>query len=85
MELALTARQGTGSGHRSLLGEFSVPFRSWEGIPVLEWFKNLPGLFYVRAFQGDGETPLEYNMKGDDRLRIGFAAARDNRAEPESR
>lgn len=85
IEVALTARQGTTSDHRSLLAEFSVPFHAWDGIPVLEWFKNLPGLFYVQAFTGYGETLLEYNIKGDTHFRIGFAATRDNWAETKPR
>jgi outer membrane phospholipase A len=82
IEVALTARQGTTSDHRSLLAEFSVPFSAWANIPVLKWFENLPGLFYVQAFKGYGETLIDYNIKGDTQFRVGISATRDNWAEP---
>jgi outer membrane phospholipase A len=80
-EIALTARQGTTSDHRSVLAELSAPFKVFDGWPIFGLLKNLPGYFYVQSFWGWGETLLEYNIKGDAQLRVGIAAVRDTWAE----
>jgi outer membrane phospholipase A len=84
-EVALTARQGTTSDHRSVLAEVSAPFKFFEGVPVVGWLRNLPGYLYLQVFSGYGETLIDYNVKGDTQIRIGISASRDTWSEGKSR
>ncbi|MFC5300611.1 phospholipase A [Azospira restricta] len=66
--LAARLRRGS-SGHGSAQLDLSHPLRD----PL---FSRVGGFFHVQLFSGYGETLLDYNVKRDPQLRIGFSIVR---------
>lgn len=66
--LATRLRRGT-AGHGSAQLDLSYPLRE----PL---FAQARGFVHVQLFSGYGETLLDYNVKRDPQLRIGFSVVR---------
>lgn len=68
-EFGGTARFGRDFGKGSLQLDVSQK--------VGNWIKGFPGYFYLQLFSGYGETLLDYNIRRNDQIRLGFMIARD--------
>jgi len=64
-----------------ILGAMARIGTSGKGSLTLDWFERtrvlgvgpVSGYFYVQYFAGYGESLLDYNVRGQAQLRIGFA------------
>ena len=68
-ELSVTARKGTSTNFASMLVEAAVPMKTF--------VENFQGDLFIQYFWGYGETILDYNLKGNPQIRIGYQVWRE--------